>query len=59
MQYRSPALTGDATFLNAEVVSLKLDDPSGNPIATLKVVMTNQENAVMATGKADVMLPRG
>jgi hypothetical protein len=58
MQYRSPALTGDATFLNGEVVSVAHDDPSGNPIATLKLVMTNQAGAVMASGKADVMLPK-
>jgi hypothetical protein len=58
MQYRSPALTGDATFLNGEVVSVSHDDPSGNPIATLKLTMTNQAGAVMASGKADVLLPK-
>jgi hypothetical protein len=58
MQYRSPALTGDATFLNGEVDSVRYDDPSGNPVATVKVVMTNQKDEVMASGKAELLLPK-
>ena len=57
MQYRAPALVGDATFLNGEVIDLSHDDPSGQPIATVRVVMTNQDDAVMAQGEAEVMLP--
>jgi acyl dehydratase len=57
MQYRAPAFTGDATFLNGEVVGMSHDDPSGQPIATVKVVMTNQDDVVMAQGEAEVMLP--
>jgi hypothetical protein len=57
MQYRAPALTGDATFLNGEVVSLDHDDPSGHPLATLSVVMTTQDGDVMAQGTAEMLLP--
>ena len=57
MQYRAPALTGDATFLNGEVVAIDHSDPSGQPIASVKVVMTNQDEAVMAQGTAEIALP--
>ena len=57
MQYRSPALTGDATFLDAEVVELNHDDASGQPIASIEVSMTNQRKEVMAGGRAEVRLP--
>ncbi|MFQ5416243.1 MAG: hypothetical protein ACE5FL_04240, partial [Myxococcota bacterium] len=57
MQYRAPALTGDATFLNGEVVEAHHDDSSGQPIAVVEVVMTNQDGDVMAQGSAEVMLP--
>ena len=53
MQYRAPALSGDVTFLNGEVVALD-HDGSGGPIATVKVVMTNQDDAVMASGTAEI-----
>jgi acyl dehydratase len=56
MQYRSPALTGDVTYLDGEVVEMNYDDPSG-PIASVKVVMTNQDDSVMASGQAQVRLP--
>jgi hypothetical protein len=57
MQYRAPALTGDATFLDGEVVAIDHSDPSGQPIAHVKVVMTNQDEAVMAQGTAEIALP--
>ena len=56
MQYRAPALSGDVTFLNGEVVALD-HDRAGGPIATVKVVMTNQDDTVMAQGKAEIELP--
>ena len=56
MQYRSPALTGDVTFIDGEVVEMSHDDPSG-PIATIKLVMTSQNDSVMASGTAEVQLP--
>jgi hypothetical protein len=57
MQYRSPALSGDATFLHCEVVDVDHADRSGSPVATVKVVMKNQDDAVMASGTAEVVLP--
>ena len=57
MQYRSPAFTGDATFLNGEVVRIEEDAATGQPIATVKVVMTTQDDDVMAQGEAELLLP--
>ena len=55
MQYRAPALTGDMTYLDGEVLELT-DTPEG-PMAKIQVVMTNQDDTVMAKGTADVLLP--
>jgi hypothetical protein len=57
MQYRAPALTGDATFLNGEVLELSADPAGGQTVATVKVVMTNQDKDVMAIGSAEILLP--
>jgi hypothetical protein len=57
MSYRSPALTGDLTLLNGEVTALSHDHPSGQPVATVQVTMTNQKDEIMATGNAEVKLP--
>jgi hypothetical protein len=57
MQYRSPALTGDVTYLNAEVVELASERATGQPLATLRVVMTNQRDEAMASGQAELRLP--
>jgi hypothetical protein len=56
-QYRNPALTHDATFLNGEVASLVEDPGSGRPVAVVRAVMTNQDGEVMATGQAEILLP--
>jgi acyl dehydratase len=55
MQYRSPAFTGDVTYLNGEVLGVSHD--GAQPIASVKVVMTNQRDEVMASGTAEVRLP--
>ena len=57
MSYRSPALTGDVTYLDGEVERVDWSDPSGRPVATVSVVMTNQKGDVMASGTAEVRLP--
>ena len=59
MKYRSPALTGDVTYLNGEVIELNHDERSGEPIATVRVSMTNHKQEVMAGGNAEVRLPSG
>ena len=56
-QYRNPAFTGDATFLNGEVTDKKID-AEGRGIVTVEIVLTNQEDAVMAKGVVEMELPR-
>ena len=57
MSYRSPALTGDLTLLNGEVTAIAEDAVSGQPVATVNVVMTNQNDEVLASGDATIRLP--
>jgi acyl dehydratase len=57
MQYRSPAFTGDITYLDGEIAGLERDPKSGAQVATIRVTMTNQHAAVMAVGDAEVLLP--
>jgi hypothetical protein len=57
MQYRSPALTGEVTYLNAEVKGLSHEDPSGQPVAHVEVTMTNHRGATMAHGTAELRMP--
>lgn len=56
-QYRNPAFTGDATFLNGEVEGKAIDE-KGRGIVTLKIVMTTQRDEVMAKGTVEIALPR-
>ena len=55
-QYRSPALTGDATILNGEVTGTRVDR-RGRHLVDVSVRMTNQEGAVMSTAEVEVRLP--
>jgi len=55
--YRTPAMTGDLTLLNGEVSNVKEDPMTGQPLAVVQVTMTNQDDAVLATGGAEVRLP--
>jgi len=57
MTFRSPALTGDLSRLDGEVVEISSDDPSGRPLAKINVSMTNQNGDELALGTADVLLP--
>ena len=61
MATQPPKLSGKAvaalTKLNGEVVGIQNDDPSGQPVAKIHVVMSNQDGAVMAEGDALVRLP--
>ncbi len=56
-QYRNPALTNDATFLDGEVAEIREDRSSGRPIAVVRALMTNQDGEVMASGQAEILLP--
>jgi hypothetical protein len=57
VSYRTPAMTGDLTLLDGEVIAIDHDDPAGQPVATVKVVMSNQNEDVLASGEAKIRLP--
>jgi N-terminal half of MaoC dehydratase len=56
-QYRNPAFTGDATFLNGTVTGKDIDPGTGYHLAFVEYTMTNQRDAVMAKGTAEISLP--
>ena len=53
-QFRNPAFTGDATFLNGTVTGKDIKDHS---LTAKDYTMTNQRDAVMAKGTAEISLP--
>jgi len=57
MQFRSPALVGDITYLNGEVLEVEEEESSGQPLATVQVTMTTQDGSIMANGTAELRLP--
>jgi acyl dehydratase len=56
-QYRNPAFTGDATFLNGTVNGKDIDPSTGQHLALVEYTMTNQNDAIMAKGTAEISLP--
>jgi acyl dehydratase len=54
-QYRNPAFTGDATFLDGEVVETRVEKRQS--LAIVEVELTNQTGATMARATVDVKLP--
>jgi len=55
-QYRNPAFTGDATFLEGEVVDTQVLRKRKHRV-TVAVELRNQDDAVMAKAKVEVELP--
>jgi acyl dehydratase len=55
-QYRTPAFTGDATFLSGEVVDTRVERKRRH-LATVRVELRNQDDAVMAKATVEVELP--
>lgn len=55
--YRGPALTGDVTIQTAEVTDKTVDD-EGRHLVHVKHRMENQTGTVMATGSAEIVLPK-
>ena len=55
-QYRNPAFTGDITFVRGRVTDKRVERRRRH-LATVEVELTNQDDAVMAKGTADVELP--
>jgi acyl dehydratase len=56
--YRGPAYEGDVTYLDAEVIERQEQSIWGTPLVRLSLKMTNQDDAMLATGTVDVELPR-
>jgi hypothetical protein len=54
--YRTPAFTGDATFIDAEVVDKRVERRRHH-IVTVNVEMRNQDDAILAKGVVEVELP--
>ena len=57
MSYRSPAFTGDLTYLDGVVTAIAEEPETGQPMASVDVTMTNHKGDVMANGTAEVRLP--
>jgi hypothetical protein len=55
--YRGPALTGDLTIQTAEVVDKSVDE-EGRHLIHVKHKMANQKGTIMATGSAEIALPK-
>lgn len=54
--YRNPAFTGDATFIDGEVVDIRVERRRHH-IAVIQVEMRTHDDKIMATGTVDVELP--
>lgn len=57
-QYRTPAFTGDATYIRGQVTDTRVERRRRH-MAVVTVELTNQDGAVMAKGTVDVELPAG
>jgi hypothetical protein len=55
--FRGPALSGDATIQTAEVVDKTIDD-KGRHLIHVKHLMKTQTGSTMATGTAEIALPK-
>jgi acyl dehydratase len=55
-QYRSPAFTGDATFVSGEVVATRVERRRRH-LVTVRVDVRNQDDASMARATVEVELP--
>ncbi|MGH9301395.1 MAG: FAS1-like dehydratase domain-containing protein, partial [Acidimicrobiales bacterium] len=55
-QYRNPAFTGDATFIDGEVIDTRVERKRRH-VVVIQVNLANQDGTVMAKGTLDVELP--
>ena len=55
--YRGPAFTGDITIQTGEVIDKSVDD-QGRHLIHVKHKMANQKGVIMATGSAEIALPK-
>lgn len=56
VKYRSPALTGDASFISGTVTGVR-EERRRVQVADVDVVITNQDDAVQAKGNVSIQLP--
>jgi hypothetical protein len=56
-QYRSPALTGDVTSLTGIVTGKEVDTTTGANLVEVQYTMMDQNESIMARGKAKIALP--
>jgi hypothetical protein len=58
IQYRFPPFEGDISILDGTVIDKREDPTFDTFLATVEVVMTNQDGTVMAKGPVEIQLPR-
>jgi acyl dehydratase len=56
VKYRSPALTGDASFISGTVTGVR-EERRRVQVADVDVVVKNQDDAVQAKGTVSIQLP--
>jgi hypothetical protein len=56
-QYRSPALTGDVTSIKGIVTGKEIDTTTGTSQVEVQYTMMDQNESIMARGKAQIALP--
>jgi acyl dehydratase len=56
-QFRAPAFQGDVTYVDAEVVAKSPESSYGVPTVTVKVMLTNQDKAILVDASLEVELP--
>jgi len=56
-QYRSPALTGDLTSLDGTITAKEVDSTTGDHLVEVLYTMMDQNESIMARGKAKIALP--
>jgi len=57
IQYRFPPFEGDLSILDGTVLDKREDPTFDTCLATVELVMTNQDGTVMAKGPIDIQLP--
>ena len=55
--YRGPALEGDVTYVDGEVVARHAETAWGVPLVELKIRLISQENVMLVDGSVEVELP--
>jgi len=59
LRYRTPVYVGDMTYVSAKVADVKLDPTGRYGEVILEILMTNQDDAQLASGIVTAQLPSG